>query len=119
MMMSRSAAATRSLNGVPRANSLLTALTRGSASPTSASVMMSASPVRIASRSTTFLSSRTLPGHSCCISSVIAAGAQRRQLDRHDREPVVEVLAEPAGGDLGLEILVRRGDDADVDLDRL
>ena len=50
---------------------------------------------------------------------VLAALAQRRQLDRHDREPVVQVLAEPPAGDLGLQILVRRGDDADVDLDRL
>src|SRR5213082_135261 len=40
-MMSRSAAATRSLNGVPRANSALTALTRGSASATSGSPIRS------------------------------------------------------------------------------
>src|SRR6185503_4274614 len=34
-------------------------------------------------------------------------------------EPVVEVLAEPAAVDLDAEVAVRRGDDPDVDLDRL
>ena len=45
--------------------------------------------------------------------------AQRRQRDRKDVEAVVEILAELAGGDLLLEIPVRRRDHAHVDLDRL
>ena len=32
---------------------------------------------------------------------VLAAIAQRRQVDRHDVEPVVQVFAEPAGGGFG------------------
>ena len=36
-----------------------------------------------------------------------------------DVEPVVQVFAEPAGADQGLEVLVGRGQDPDVDRDRL
>ena len=45
---------------------------------------------------------------------VLAALAQRRRGDGDDVEPVVEVLAEAPGRDLGGEIAVRRGDDAHV-----
>ena len=37
--------------------------------------------------------------------------------DRHDRQPVIEILAEFSGGDLGLDIAAGRGDDAHVDRD--
>ena len=50
---------------------------------------------------------------------VLAALAQRRHVERDHVEPVVEILAEAARGDLLLEILVGRGDHAHVDLDRL
>ena len=46
---------------------------------------------------------------------VVAALAQRRQVQVDDVEPVVEVLAEAARLDLLLEVAVGRGDDADVD----
>ena len=49
---------------------------------------------------------------------VLLALAQRRQVDVDDVEAVVQVLAEPAALDLVVEVAVRRGDDADVDLDR-
>ena len=49
---------------------------------------------------------------------VLAARAQRRHVDRHHVEPVEQVLAEPARGDLVLERLVGRGDDAHVHPDR-
>jgi hypothetical protein len=45
--------------------------------------------------------------------------AQRRQRDLEDVDPVEEVLAELAGGPPCGQVLVRRGDDPDVDLDRL
>ena len=45
--------------------------------------------------------------------------AQRRHEDREDVEPVVEVLAERAGGDRPLEVLVGRGDQPHVGLDGL
>ncbi len=51
---------------------------------------------------------------------VFAAVAKRRQDDRgNDVQPVVEILAETPGGDLLLEILVGRREDAHVDLERL
>ena len=37
-------------------------------------------------------------------------------VDAHDREPVQEIGPEAPGGDLGVEIVARRGDHADVDL---
>ena len=45
---------------------------------------------------------------------VLAPLAQRRQRHREDVEPVEEVLAEPPGRHLGLEVAVGGGDDADV-----
>ena len=99
-------------------------------------------------RSITFSSSRTLPGQSYSISRSSASGAssmplrlvllavlleevlheqrdvvaplaQRRQVDADDVQPVEEVLAEPPVLHLLLQVDVGRGDDADVDLDRL
>ena len=49
---------------------------------------------------------------------VVAALAEGGQVDRHDVEPVVQVLAEPAGVDLVEQVAVGRGDDPGVDLDR-
>ena len=48
-----------------------------------------------------------------------SAIAQRREVDRHDVEPIEEILAEAPRLDLGLEIAVGRGDDAHVDAVRL
>ena len=48
---------------------------------------------------------------------VFAPLGQRRHADRHHRQAVKEVLAELAGGDLGLEVARGRGDDAHVDRD--
>ena len=45
--------------------------------------------------------------------------AQRRHADRHDAQPIEEILAEPAVGDELVEAAVGRGDDADGDADRL
>src|SRR6202795_1159296 len=45
--------------------------------------------------------------------------AEWRHLNRDDVEPIKEILAEAAGADLLLEVLVRGGDDADVHADRL
>ena len=110
--------------------------------PTSFRVITSPATM-ISSRSTALCSSRTLPGQLCCCSRAIASGAnrlsrpvlagqgghevlgqprhvvgaiaQRRDEDRHDVEPEEQVLAEAAGPDLVLQILVGRGDDAHVD----
>ena len=46
---------------------------------------------------------------------VVAAVAQRRQVQVDDVEAVVEVLAEAAGLDLDVEVAVGGGEDADVD----
>ena len=51
--------------------------------------------------------------------NLLAPLAQRRQPQPDDVEAVEEVLAEPALGDQRFEVGVGRGDDADVDLDRL
>ena len=93
--------------------------------------------------SITFSSSRTLPGQSCAMRrasasgvsafarrsgraleevggeerDVLAALAERRDADADHVEPVVEVLAEAPLRDRAAEVLVRRGDDADVHLD--
>ncbi len=48
---------------------------------------------------------------------VLAPVAQRRHLDRHDVEPIEQILAEAAGADLAGKVAVRRRDDADIDLD--
>ena len=107
---------------------------------TSRSLMMS-------SRSTTLRSSRMLPRQrawrsassapgenragrrlfsrlncatKCCTSAGMSSSAlaQRRHGDRNDAQPEVEILAEPALRDFLFEVLVRRRNDADVDLDR-
>ena len=44
--------------------------------------------------------------------------AQRRDMQRDDVEPIVEVLAEPTGFDFPLQVLVGGGNDAYVDLNR-
>ena len=49
---------------------------------------------------------------------VLGPLAERRQLDRHHVEPVVEVLAEAARRDRVLEVAVRGRDDAHVDAQR-
>ena len=46
---------------------------------------------------------------------VLAALAQRRQVQVHDVDPVIEVLAEPSRLQLLVEVLVGRGHHADVD----
>src|SRR6266542_2535184 len=51
--------------------------------------------------------------------NVLAPIAERREPHRHDVQPVEQVLAEAPGAHLGGEVLVRRGDDPDVHLDRL
>src|SRR4051794_13527707 len=48
---------------------------------------------------------------------VLAALAQRGQVDGHDVDPVVQVLAEPAGVDLVEQVAVGRRDDPGVDLE--
>ena len=99
-------------------------------------------------RSITFSSSRTLPGQSYVARSssasssnpvdalavllgvaaeeearerrdVLAPIAQRRDLDRDHVEAVEEVFAESPFGDARPQVAVGRGDDADVDLERL
>ncbi len=50
---------------------------------------------------------------------VLAPLAQRRDVDRHDVQPVEEVLAERPGAHLGQQVAVGRRDQADVDLDGL
>ena len=51
--------------------------------------------------------------------NVLAPLAQRRHVDRHDVQPIEQILAKAPFGDLRLEILVRRREHAHVDLDRL
>ena len=99
-------------------------------------------------RSTVFFSSRTLPGQSNVGETidrvlaegarrhplafrenprevvheqrnVLAAVAQRRHDNRDDVQSIEQILAELSFGNLGLERLVRRGDHAHVDRDRL
>ena len=50
---------------------------------------------------------------------VFAAAAKRRDVDRDDVEPVVEILAKVAPGDLVEKLAVARRDHAGVDADRL
>ncbi|MCZ7626787.1 MAG: hypothetical protein M5R38_14335 [Candidatus Methylomirabilis sp.] len=45
---------------------------------------------------------------------ILAALAQRRQIDGDDGQPIVEVLPESGGLDLGVEIPMGGGDDGDV-----
>src|SRR5262249_29219887 len=42
--------------------------------------------------------------------------AKRRNVDRKNVEPIIKVLAEAAGGDLGLEVAVRGGNQSHVEL---
>ena len=106
---------------------------RADASSANASGPIRSPLAKIAAESIAFFSSRTLPGQECCRSSpapgrdaldlrsacrrlnsamnvvderrdVLLALAQRRDADRDDLQPVVEVLAERAGRDRLLEI---------------
>jgi hypothetical protein len=52
-------------------------------------------------------------------SGISSAVAQRRNVDRDNVQPEVEVLAECAVANALLEILVRRREDSHVDADRL
>ena len=52
------------------------------------------------------------------IGNVVPAFAQRRQTHGKHVQPIVQVVAKSAVRDSFLEIAVRRGDDADVDLSR-
>ena len=51
--------------------------------------------------------------------NVLAPLAKRRDVNRDDVQAIEQVFAETILGNLALEILVRRGEDADVHLDRL
>ncbi|MNX27781.1 hypothetical protein D3C86_578740 [compost metagenome] len=53
------------------------------------------------------------------LADVLAALGQRRHADRHNVQPVEQVLAEPPLGDLDLQVARGRGDDADIDLNVL
>ena len=53
------------------------------------------------------------------VGNVFAALAERRQLHFDDVQPVEEIGSEPAGGDLGAQISIRRGNDMNVDPPRL
>ena len=50
---------------------------------------------------------------------VLGALAQRRQADRHDVQPVEQVLAEQALADQLPQVAMGGGDDADVGADRV
>ena len=50
------------------------------------------------------------------IGNVLQAVAQRRNFDRHDVQPIEEILAEIAFFDAALEIAIGRGDHADIHL---
>src|SRR4029079_7792149 len=45
--------------------------------------------------------------------------AQRWDMNRHDIQPIEQILTESAGSNLLLEVLVRRGKNANVDSNRL
>jgi hypothetical protein len=51
------------------------------------------------------------------LANVFAAFGERRELDRHDVDPVEEIGAKPPAGDVLLQVAVRRGDHAHVDVD--
>ena len=53
------------------------------------------------------------------LGDVLAPLAQRRQVDRHHVQPVVQILAEPLGLDLGQQVAIAGGDDARIDADGL
>src|SRR5580693_9507066 len=50
---------------------------------------------------------------------VVLAFTQRRNLDRKYAQPVEKVFAEPSGVDLGFEVMISRGNDADINAARL
>src|SRR5690606_26833456 len=52
---------------------------------------------------------------ACELHDVVAALAQRRDVDREHAEAIVEILAEAPRLDFLLEVSVRRRDEADVD----
>src|ERR1041384_2441176 len=63
---------------------------------------------------------RVLPQEVLCEKQhIVASDAPRRNIDPQDVDPVEEILAEPPLRDLGLEIAVRRRDDAGVVRDLL
>src|SRR6516164_4666515 len=49
--------------------------------------------------------------------NILSPIAQRRDLDRHHAQPIVQVLAESAGADLAAKLPIRRSNDPDIDLD--
>src|SRR5690606_15694134 len=51
--------------------------------------------------------------------NVLTTLAQRRQVQRHDVQPVEQVFTETAFGDLLVELLVGRGENPDLNLDGL
>ena len=51
------------------------------------------------------------------LGDVLAALAERRHAQRHHVQPMEQLLAEAAGGDLLLQVARRRGEHADIDLD--
>src|SRR5665213_1261833 len=53
----------------------------------------------------------------CQRRNILDALLQPRHMQRHHRQPVIEILAEAASGDLERQIAIGRGDDADIDLD--
>jgi hypothetical protein len=50
--------------------------------------------------------------------NVLPPLAERRQREGKDADAIIEILAEPPGGDLGREVAVGGGDEADVGLHR-
>ncbi len=64
------------------------------------------------------------PGDACVeelsqLRQVFQPVPQRRHEDRHDVEPIVEVFAELARFDLFFQVAIGRGDEADIDRQRL
>lgn len=53
------------------------------------------------------------------LEDVLPAIAERRQVEPNASEPMVEVPSEGALGDVRLQVLARRGEDADVDAPRI
>src|SRR3546814_3428692 len=48
---------------------------------------------------------------------IVAPLAQRRDMNRYDVQPVIEILAKALLGDLGGQVARRARDDADIDAD--
>ncbi len=128
--------------------SVVVSASAGGAGGSRSSSKSIASPLEwMSARSITFSSSRTLPGHACACSRCIrVAGtcvirashrllpllnvgpyelgnvfgmlAKRRQSDGKHAQPIVQIRAKLSCGNPGLEMTMRRSDDADVDLSR-